>query len=72
MEAELALMPKDPGTLAVSPLKELGAYEVLWEDPKATFKSISAKFAEHPGAVPSDFVPPKRALEVAQKVRQRT
>lgn len=71
MEAELALTPEDPGTLAVSPLKELGAYEVLWDDPKATFKSISAKFAEHPGAVPSDFVPPRRALEVAKEVRKR-
>ena len=69
METELALKPKDPGTMAVSPLRELGAYEVLWEDPKATFKSISAKFADHPGAVPSDFVAPKRAMEVANKVR---
>lgn len=71
MEPELALKPNDPGATAISPLKELGAYEVLWEEPKATFKSISAKFAEHPGAVPSDFVPPKRALEVAEKVRRR-
>jgi DNA processing protein len=70
MEAELALKPNDPGTLAVSPLRELGAYEVLWEDPKATFKSISAKFADHPGAVPSDFVSPKRAQEVGDKVRR--
>lgn len=69
MESELALTPKDPGRLAVSPLMELGAYEVLWDDPKATFKSISAKFADHPGAVPSDFVAPKRAIEVANKVR---
>src|SRR5215213_10764890 len=70
MKAELALKPEDPGTLAVSPLRELGAYEVLWEDPKATFKSISAKFADHPGALPSDFVSPKRAQEVGDIVRR--
>ncbi len=70
MDTLFALTPEDPGSLAVSPLKELGAYEVLWEDPRATFKSLSVKFAEHPGAMPSDFVPPKRALEVAEKVRQ--
>jgi DNA processing protein len=47
---------------AISPLKELGAYEVLWEDRRTTFKTLSEKFAKHPGAVPSEFVPEKRAL----------
>jgi DNA processing protein len=49
----------------------LGAYEALWEDPEATFKTISEKFAARPGAVPSDFVPARRAEECALFVQDR-
>lgn len=56
---------------AVSPLHELGAYEALWSGNKATFKSISEKFAARPGAVPSDFVPPSKAKECAGFVQSR-
>ena len=34
---------------------EMGAYEALWVETKAWFKSIAEKFREHPGALPSDF-----------------
>ncbi len=53
---------------AISPLRELGAYESLWEDRRTTFKTISERFAKRPGAVPSDFVPETRAWECARFV----
>ena len=49
----------------------MGAYEVLWSDPQATFKSLSKRFAEHPGSVPSDFVPREAAIASAAFVKQR-
>jgi DNA processing protein len=33
----------------------MGAYEALWSDAKAWFKSIADRFAEHQGSLPSDF-----------------
>lgn len=43
----------------ISPWLEMGAYEALWSELGTWFKSIADKFREHPGAVPSDFVPDK-------------
>jgi DNA processing protein len=71
MTAELALEATDFEARAISPLRELGAYEALWEDPEASFKTISEKFAARPGAVPSDFVPARRADECAHFVQER-
>lgn len=56
---------------AVSPYREMGAYEVLWCDPQATFKSLSKRFAQRPGSVPSDFVPREDAIASAAFVKQR-
>ncbi len=58
-----------PGALmhAVSPFREMGAYEALWSEPRASFKWVADKFREHPGAVPSDFVPEEVALDFARK-----
>lgn len=55
----------------ISPMRELGAYEALWTEAKASFKTLSDKFAEHPGAVPSDFVPPSKAKEYADTVESK-
>jgi DNA processing protein len=41
---------------AISPVRELGAYEALWLREGATFKSIADFFRAQQGAVPSDFV----------------
>lgn len=71
MTLELALDSGDFGGKAVSPLRELGAYEELWKDPRASFKTLSLKFAANPGAVPSDFVPARKAQECARLVQQR-
>lgn len=56
---------------AISPYREMGAYEILWSDPRATFKSLSKRFAQHPGNVPSDFVPREDAISCAAFVMQR-
>jgi DNA processing protein len=55
---------------------EIGAYEVLWTEPKASFKTLADRFARSPGALPSDLVPQKKAREAAvrvlKKLRERT
>jgi DNA processing protein len=56
---------------AISPLRELGAYEALWDEPGASFKSLSEKFNRAPGTVPSDFVPEERASQYATFVQDR-
>lgn len=43
------------GYRAISPWREMGAYEALWSDAKAWFKSIAERFAAHSGSLPSDF-----------------
>jgi DNA processing protein len=40
---------------AISPWREMGAYEALWSDARAWFKSIADRFAAHQGSLPSDF-----------------
>lgn len=39
----------------ISLWREMGAYEALWNESKAGFKSIADKFRQHPGLLPSDF-----------------
>jgi DNA processing protein len=58
-----------PGSLtrAISPFREMGAYEALWSEFRTSFKWIADKFREHPGAVPSDFVSEETAIEFAKK-----
>lgn len=56
---------------SISPLIELGAYEALWDEKGASFKTISERFEREPGAVPSDFVPQGRAKTYADYVVQR-
>lgn len=41
---------------AISPKRELGAYEALWAREGAWFKSMADSFRERAGAIPSDFV----------------
>lgn len=40
----------------INPMREIIAYESLWEKHKASFKSISHLFKNTPGSKPSDFV----------------
>src|SRR5712664_395206 len=47
---------KEPAQV-VSPLHELGAYELLWTRDGMSVKKLAQLFREHPGALPSDLVP---------------
>jgi DNA processing protein len=58
-----------PALRAISPLKEMGAYEALWANPKTTFASLAAKFRDNPDYLPSDFVPEHEASYFADIVR---
>jgi DNA processing protein len=65
---QLSLKSDNFDARAVLPLLELGAYEALWDEPKASFRSIAAKFAASPGSRPSDFVSASKAREYADAV----
>jgi DNA processing protein len=67
----LASQSGGPAIAPISPRWELGAYEALWLEPKASFKSIAARFAADPAALPSDFVSPAVADQCANEVFAR-
>jgi DNA processing protein len=46
-----------PAAAAVSPMREMGAYEALWLRPETTFPRLAAMFRRDPSALPSDLVP---------------
>jgi DNA processing protein len=52
---------------AISPLLEMGAYEALWADKTASFKTIADKFSARPNALPSDFVMPSIAEDFGKR-----
>ncbi len=56
---------------AVSPFLELGAYEALWEEPKASFKTLADRFAKRSGTLPSDLVERSKATRYANEVHAR-
>ncbi|MCP3392053.1 hypothetical protein NLM27_25000 [Bradyrhizobium sp. CCGB12] len=64
----LARMNDGPAVRSISPRRELGAYEALWLEKGATFKTIAEKFALDRTAVPSDFVSGAVADTRASKV----
>ena len=53
---------------AISPFREMGAYEVLWAQRGTSFKTLATKFCDIPGSLPSDFVPREEAEERALRV----
>jgi DNA processing protein len=69
------LMERDDGTnpaiKPISPLREVGAYESLWLEKGASFKTIAERFAADPMALPSDFVQPSLADQNAREVLRR-
>ena len=50
---------------AISPFREMGAYEALWCRAGTTFKSLAKQFARRPDSLPSDFVSTEEAQECA-------
>ena len=71
MLMRLALSDAGPALSPISPRRELGAYEALWLEKGATFKSLAEKFAVDPSALPSDFVPAQLADQCADDVMKR-
>jgi len=67
----LARMNSGPALSPISPGIEVGAYEALWLESGATFKTIADKFATTPDALPSDLVPKSAAEACAVKVLAR-
>jgi DNA processing protein len=58
-----------PTLRAISPLKEMGAYEALWAKPDTSFGSLAEQFRKHPDYLPSDFVPKYDAEYFSDLVR---
>lgn len=56
---------------AIEPLKEITAYEYLWNVQYDSFKKLSALFKTKPGSRPSDFVKSGELTEVAKAVREQ-
>lgn len=69
MGSAIALESRPTITGSISPYRELGAYEALWTETKASFRWIAEKFRHHPGSVPSDFVSEDVAFKYAARVR---
>ncbi|ACR12110.1 SMF protein [Teredinibacter turnerae T7901] len=55
----------------VSPLKEMAAYESLWMEKGATFKTIADKFRSSPGVLPSELVSQKELSEIEEELLER-
>lgn len=52
----------------LSPVQEISAYEALWDEPKASFRLLVAKFFAHPGQLPSSFVDPSLIEEYKKQL----
>jgi DNA processing protein len=65
---QLALHSDGPALAPISPRREIGAYEALWLEQGATFKTLAEKFARDPSALPSDMIPPSQAEACANEV----
>lgn len=68
MSMRLALNDSGPALAPISPRRELGAYEALWLEMGATFKTLADRFALDAEALPSDFVPAQLAEQCAAEV----
>ena len=67
----LAVHDNGPAKAPISPLRELGAYEAMWLEQGASFKSIAERFAADTEALPSDFVEPSKIQQCATEVMKR-
>jgi DNA processing protein len=57
-----------PALVAISPRREMGAYEALWLRPGASFKRIAEQFAKDNTGLPSAFVSASEADQCADEV----
>ncbi|MEO9778064.1 MAG: DNA-processing protein DprA [Sedimentitalea sp.] len=65
---KLALSNDHFGISAISPMREMGAYEALWATQGMTWKRMADKFRADEAALPSDFVEPGDADDMARRV----
>lgn len=63
---------RSPFEDAVSPAVELAAYEALWDQQGASFKTIAEKFRQAHDVRPSDLVQPADIREYAQRLESLT
>jgi len=68
MTPALPLPLSSPPRLGISPLREMGAYEALWDKDGASFKTISRTLNQL-GALPSELVEPDVAERYGTEVR---
>lgn len=61
---------KDFTEEAVSPSNEMAAYEALWLEKGASFKTIASKFTQSPGITPSALLPASRVAELDQTLKE--
>ncbi|WGL99176.1 DNA-protecting protein DprA [Arsenophonus sp. aPb] len=54
---------------AISPFEEMAAYEALWSEQGATFRTIADKFRKYPDTVPSEMVPKNTRKEFKSILR---
>lgn len=79
MEPNMTLSTADARAVmnfhALSPMREMGAYEWLWsqhsEHSKPSFKVLAELFGQNPGALPSELVEEQDAISCARKVLER-
>jgi len=55
---------------AVSPMREMGAYEALWDQQGASFKKIADLFRKYPNSLPSDHVTEDDVEEYLDKTKR--
>ncbi|QGM97701.1 DNA-processing protein DprA [Methylocystis parvus] len=73
-QATLWNSKKQPGPVSdpIDAALEIGAYEALWSEQNASFKSLAERFAaSSPGTRPSALVPEDEAREVAERVLKK-
>ena len=68
VQAPLSFEPPEVPGRTISPLLEIGAYELLWSRKGMTFPRMAELFRSYPEALPSDLVPETEAREMAQQV----
>ncbi|OUI80999.1 DNA-processing protein DprA [Acetobacter tropicalis] len=68
MNLRLAFSNSSPVLAPISPRREIGAYEALWLEKGATFKTLADRFALDAEALPSDFVAPQVADQYGTEV----
>lgn len=69
MSEQLLFEALDSESWAISPFRELGAYEALWSEEGMSFKKLAEKHRRHPGSLLSDFVSRTQAYDFANRAR---